>query len=76
MLHRGGVDKVNFELAYLNERGEIARGGIYDDVSNVAQWIAQAMEDDPDTTYFAIPANEDAISFKEALKRITYKGMR
>lgn len=53
-----------YEIASV-EKGEIARGGIKADIRTVGRWIERNKITMPDAVFFAIPANEDAITVME-----------
>lgn len=55
---------MKYEIAYL-KNNQIISGGVAADIRTVARWIEDAMEMDPGTTYFAIPANEDAVPIRQ-----------
>lgn len=56
---------MKFEIAYIQD-GELVRGGIAASLRTVGRWIEQAITDDPDTTYLAVPASSDALSIEQA----------
>lgn len=60
---------MKYEIASL-ENGRIFRGGVSADIRTVAKWIEQNKETDPETTYFAIPADEYAEPLKSYLNRL------
>ena len=53
-----------YEIGHI-ENGHIVRGGIKAPLLKVGSWIKTNLEYTPDVTFFAIPANEDAISVEE-----------
>lgn len=57
--------KTLYELAYLNDDGILIRGGLKATIATVGKWIEESLEDDPDTIYVAVPADDDAITCAE-----------
>ena len=53
-----------YEIAHI-ENGQIVRGGIKAPLLKVGSWIKTNLEYTPNVTFFAVPANENAISEEE-----------
>lgn len=58
-----------FEIA-MESNGELVRGGIKATLQTVKKWIAQNQEGDPDTKYVAVPASEDAVTYREFMSEL------
>ena len=54
-----------WEIAYRDENGETVRGGIKASRSTVGRWIHANEKADPGVEYFAVPADENAITAAE-----------
>lgn len=60
--------KTLYEIAYLDEYGDLIRGGVKATIATVGKWIEDSLKDDPDTIYVAVPADDDAITCAEVRK--------
>ena len=54
-----------FEIAYRDENGETVRGGIKASRTTVGRWIRANAKSDPGVEYFAVLADENAITAEE-----------
>lgn len=53
-----------YELGFIRD-GQIVRGGIKADLETVGKWIEGYLKTDPDVTFFAVPADDEAITEAE-----------
>lgn len=51
-----------WEIGWVSFDGEIVHGGIKSTMREVSKWVRIAMEEDPDSTYVIVPANDDALT--------------
>lgn len=58
-----------FEIAYM-ENGNLVRGGIKASKVRVDRWVRINSHKDPEHTYFAVEADENAISYEEWRKEV------
>jgi hypothetical protein len=54
----------HFEIAFI-EHGKETRGGIYATLETVKKWCKKNHETFPDTDFYPVIANDDAISYRE-----------
>lgn len=59
-----------FEIAHMDSRGELHRGGIAATIRTVGKWIEESLKVDPGTIYVAVPADDDAITISEHNRRM------
>ena len=59
---------MRYEIAYIQD-GELVRGGVAASLQTVGRWIESYKAVDPERTYVAVPASENALTQKERLLR-------
>lgn len=59
-----------FEIAHIDENGDLVHGGIKATIRTVDKWIEEAIQVDPDSIYVAVPADKNAITIAEYSRRM------